>query len=181
VTPTLTPTPTCASGVLVENARFLVKGNLTPAGDEKLVLRGDIHLTVLSPSIDPIAHGFEFTVFDAAGNPLYKRAIPAGPGWSFGGSHFKFSDRTGTLAGGIQKILLSDRSLESPGLFRVKILGRDADFQVPLGSQPVQLEVVFGGAAQRTAGQCATRIFNSFSGPAPNCRVSATGNQLKCK
>ena len=104
-----------------------------------------------------------------------------GPGWTQRGTRWTFKDRNGTLAGGIKKVVLRDLSSTAPGLFKVKVIGKDAAFQVPAGSEPVQLELVLGGPAERVAGQCATRAFNADGGPSPSCEVVSGGNLLKCK
>lgn len=161
--------------------------NLSPAGDEKLVLRGEFQLNVLAPPIDPMAHGLTLSVFDSGGALLYTRFIPhwaaspGGPGWKQNGTRWTFKDRNGILAGGIKKVILSDLSSITPGLFKLKVIGKDANFQVPAGSEPVQLEVVLGGAAERVAGQCATRAYNTSGGPRPSCETASAGDLLKCR
>jgi YVTN family beta-propeller protein len=180
----------CTSGVVIEKPVVRVSKNLDPAGDEGLSLRGEVRLTVTSPAIDPIANGFSFKVTDQGGSTLFDQTVPAGvpaskgaAGWSLNskGTQWTFKDNSGTTAGGITKVVVTDASANTPGLFRFSVTGKKADFQVASGQVPVQLFVVLGGPTQDAAGQCGTRAFNPDGGAAPKCKLSTNGNTLSCR
>jgi YVTN family beta-propeller protein len=186
VEPTATPTPDeCTSGAAIEGAVFKVSRNSAPLGDEKLRLKGEMTIPNTSPAIDPLANGFTLTVSDQNGDTIFTRNVPAGAATSSGasgwkvnaaGTRFKFKDRLGFVAGGITKVILIDRSSVAPGRFQLKLIGKDSDFQIDPGQEPVQVEVVLGGAAQQAADQCATIAFS-----AAQCDFNASGSTLKCR
>jgi hypothetical protein len=49
------------------------------------------------------------------------------------------------------------------------------------GEAPLHLFVVLGGAAQDSAGQCATVAFNGAAGPAPSCKFLGVNNVVSCR
>jgi hypothetical protein len=170
---------------VIADALFKVSRNTAPLGDEKMRFNGEMTILNPSPAIDPVANGLTITVSDPNGTTIFTRFIPAGlatssgaSGWKVNsaGTRFKFKDRLGFVAGGINKVILSDRSSVSPGLLQLKMSGRDANFQIGLAQEPVRVEIVFGGAAQQAADQCAVVIF-----AAPQCDFNATGSTLKCR
>jgi sugar lactone lactonase YvrE len=181
-TETLEPTPTpdgCTSNNVIGKAVLKVSRNSAPAGDEKLIVKGETVITTVLPPIDLAANGFRLVLRNAGRAVIFSRDVPAGaapsgsaPGWKAGASGFRFKDKTGSLAGGIRKVILADRSSR----FKLKVLGMDADFQIQPGQEPVQVEVVLGGAEQQAAGQCATVAF----GPT-RCGFSSSGNTFSCK
>ena len=83
-----------------------------------------------------------------------------------------------TSAAGVTAVRLKDRSAQTPGLFKFRIKGSNADFQV--GTENLELVVVLGGPAQGNAGQCGRVAFNPGS-PAPSCTLSRNGATLRCK
>jgi hypothetical protein len=174
--PTVTATPDrCSSGNLIGDGSIKVSRNPLPSGDEKLTVKGEMTILNLTPPIDLAANGFRLTVRDLNGNAIFTRDVPPGigsPGWISTSSGFRFKDNSGSLAGGITKVTLVDRS----GRFKFKIRGRDSDFRIQPGLEPVRLEVVLGGDAQRTAGQCAAVAFQST-----RCSFSASGNTFRCR
>ena len=181
-TGTSTPTAACPSGSLVDQPLLRVSKNLSPAGDENFKLKGQWQVTTLSPAIDLVTNGFTMRVMDQSGALIFARTIPGGaPAWTFSGKRWKFRDDSGTLAGGIRRIVVTDQSSRLPGLFRFRVTGTNGDFQVGSGEVPVQTLVVLGGPEQAAIGQCATRAFNADGGPAPACRLSTNGNVLKCR
>ena len=175
--PTPTPTVECASGVLIARARMRVSKNADPAGDERLTLQGEV---TLAPAIDPVANGFRFKVADTNGVPLYSFVVPPGllpgpgvAGWTVNRSLTKWTYKNGTPIG---RVTITDRSSQTPGLYKFKVTGKDGDFQVKALEVPVQLVVVLGPGA----GQCATRAFNPAGGSAPTCELKSGGNALSC-
>jgi DNA-binding beta-propeller fold protein YncE len=181
--------PLCASGSLIDEAKLRVSHNASPAGDEKLILKGEWQMTTQTPAIDPIANGFSFAVLDQQGTPIFQRVVTGGaspgsgaPGWKVNGqlTRWTFVDHDGTLAAGVTRVLIRNLSARVPGLFRFKVKGKMDNFQVSSGQVPVQMIATLGGPAQVGAGQCATVAFNPSGGPSPACKLSANEAVLNC-
>jgi DNA-binding beta-propeller fold protein YncE len=177
LTPTITPTPTvgCASGIVIDEPRLKVARNPFPPGDERLTLMGQ---AVFSPAVNPLADGLRFRVDDLNGAQIFSRTIPGGLNWKVNGSLTKWSyrDRNGLLAPGITRIVILDRSSVMPGLYRVKVTGKNSDFRVMAGQIPVRMTIVLGNAT----GQCASVAFNAPVGPPPLCKLSSSFSSLAC-
>jgi hypothetical protein len=166
-----------------------VSRNDAPAGDERIALKGQFALSNQSPPIDPVANGFRFEIVARqSGATLVSRFVPPGatpsssiPGWTANGSltRWKFKDRLGSSAGGIIKVIVKNKSAQTPGLFQFVAKGKDDDFRFL--EEEVELIVVLGGPAQAAAGQCATREFNDSGGPDPSCKLSSSGRSMRCK
>lgn len=181
---------TCAGTVSVDKPVLKVTKNGDPAGDENLTLNGQLQLTSQTPAIDPLNNGFRFRVDDTNGNPIFWRVLPTGApaskgaaGWAVNasGTIWTYKDTTGTVASGITKVVIKNKSAMTPGLFTFAVTGKKNDFQVTAAEIPVHMLVVLGGADQSTAGQCGTRAFNASSGSTPRCKLAANGNSLSCK
>ncbi len=153
-----------------------------PAGDERLKIKGEMQLAALSPPIDPVANGLEISIADQSGAPLFDLPIPGGALWKVNnsGTRWTYKDRDGTI-GGIVKVVLTHRVNESPGLFRIKVVGRDGNFHLVLSQLPLSLQIVLGGSAQLAADQCAALSFNPSSGPSPRCVMSGSRSAVRCK
>ncbi len=94
-------------------------------------------MTIATP-IDPSVDGFSMRIDAANGTPLISRLVPGGAvGWRRTGKRWTFRDSTGTIAGGLRKVVIIDLSARAPGLYRVKVSGREADFQVGAGENSV--------------------------------------------
>lgn len=141
-------------------------------------LRGSV---VLSGSVDPVADGFTFSVHDQNGTVIFSRTIPGGlstgvgvPGWKVNGAATKwtYKDASGSV-GGITRIIVQNRSASSPGLHKVKVLGKENNFLVSPAQSPVQIRMDFGPTL------CATRAFNGPIGSPPLCQMSLV--RLKCQ
>jgi hypothetical protein len=148
-----------------------------------------VQLTTLLPVIDPIANGFTFAVTDAQGAVVFSRNIPAGhapdlrtPGWRVNSQHTRwtFRNSTGTLAGGITRVVVSDQSNVAAGRYSFALKGRGA-FQVLPAQAPVQLVAIFGAEQQRAAGQCGQRLFNPDTAPQLRCKLIRDANLLSCR
>ena len=167
-----------------------VSKNADPAGDESLSVRGEWQVGTLTPAINPIANGFNFKVTDPSGGTLFDCRVPAGapagkglPGWTLNsnGTVWTYKDTTGSATKGITKVVVTDSTSKSPGLYKFTVAGKKADFQVAASAAPVQLFVVLGGVAQDAAGQCASVAFNDAAGAAPKCTAFAGTNTLSCR
>lgn len=188
-TPSATPTPTstpavgnCAAPDPIDKPRFKVSRNTAPVGDEKLVVKGEWVVSNTSPPIDPLANGLRFRVDDELGNFVFERVIPGGagePGWraNTAGTAWKYKDRDGILAPGINKVTVTNRG----GKYRVKIRGRESDFTVDAGDLPLQVTIVLGGDAAAAANQCGFVAFNPQGGGDPYCKMSSSGASVSCR
>jgi hypothetical protein len=185
-TGTITPTPLCGSGVVISDGRLQVGHNLDPAGDEIVKLSGAMQLTVFAPAIDPSVHGLTLTVVDrTTGAILVSKFVPPGltpggsaPGWRVSPTSWKFKDNTGTLAGGINKVKISQRA---PGLLSFKVKGKNGAFQIPPPETALRLIVTMGGANEAAVGQCGQIDFNAFDDPPPHCAFLSVFDRLKCR
>jgi YVTN family beta-propeller protein len=176
----------CVAGGTIAKPVVKVSKNVDPAGDESLTVRGQWQVAPLAPAIDPLANGFNFKVVDVVGATVFDRAIPPGapavqgsPGWTLNGTgtRWTYKDRTGSSTGGITKVVVTNRT----GLYKFSVSGKKANFQVGTGEAPIGLAVVLGGAAQDTAGQCATVAFNDAGGAKPSCKFLGGNNVLNCR
>ena len=182
-TPTATATPlvVCSGTNVLQKAKVKITHIETPAGDEKLLVKGEVQIqTIVPPVIDPIANGFTVALIDRGTNQVVlSRTVPPGagePGWSGSAGKWKFLDRDGVLANGVTKVLLKDRSSDAvPSYFKFKLLGKNANFQV--ATDNLELVVILGGPPQGTAGHCGRLPFNPVA-PDPACALGSTS--LKC-
>jgi YVTN family beta-propeller protein len=181
---------TCAAGGTIDKAALKVSKNADPAGDESLSVHGQWQVATLAPTIDPIANGFNFKVVDPVGGTVFDRRVPPGapagkgaPGWTVNrsGTKWTYKDSSGAATGGITKVVVTNSSSKTPGLYKFTITGKKANFQVGTGEVPVELFIVLGGAAQDAAGQCATIAFNDASGAKPRCAFIGGNNVLNCR
>ncbi|MBI3785653.1 MAG: hypothetical protein HY270_19845 [Deltaproteobacteria bacterium] len=180
---------TCSGGSVLSSPKLRITKNVLPTGDERLTLKGEWVVSSLVPAIDPVANGFRFRVNDKDGIPLFNRVVPRGtkvkkgaPGWSVNkaGTVWTFTDRSGTAAGGITRVVVRNKSATAPGLFSVSVSSQAQNFYFDPAVLPAQLLVVLGGPEQSVAGQCATLAFNGSAGPDPRCAVSVSGMTLTC-
>jgi len=193
-TPTLTGTPVittpCTSGIVIAKPRLKVSRNNDPAGDERLSISGEFVLTSQVPTINPVANGFTFEILRSTNDEfLVTRFIPPGaspggtvPGWNVNGAGttWSFKDRKNVLGLGVTKVVVKNRSKKTPGLFSVRIKGKDANFRVV--TSDIDLVLTLGGTVQKAANQCAVRDFNTISGPPPLCEFKGNSNDLlSCK
>ena len=186
LTPTVSATPTatvvCDSGILIDRAQLKVSRNLAPSGDETLKIKGQFVLSNLVPPIDPASNGFTFDVIDTqSGQIVLSRFVPAAQGWATNsaGTRWTFKDNDNATGTAISKVLVRDRSSQTPGLFSVLVRGKGGDFR--LQSETLRVVVTLGGAVQEAADQCAARAFSDHLGAAPSCELKSGGATLLCK
>ena len=186
LTPTVSATPTatvvCDSGILIDRAQIKVSKNLAPSGDETLKIKGQFVLSNLVPPIDPASKGFTFEVIDTqSAQIVLSRFVPAAQGWATNsaGTRWTFKDKDNATGTAISKILVRDRSSQTPGLFSVLVRGKSGDFR--LQSETLRVVVTLGGAVQEAADQCAARAFSDHLGAAPSCELQSGGATLQCK
>ena len=176
----------CVAGGTIAKPVVKVSKNADPPGDESLTIQGQWQVASLLPAIDPLANGFNFKVVDSVGGTVFDRKIPPGapaaqgaPGWTVNGAgtQWSYKDTTGSSTGGITKVVVTNNA----GLYKFSVSGKKANFQVGTGAAPIGLSVVLGGAAQDTAGQCATVAFNEATGSKPSCKFLGGNNVLTCR
>lgn len=179
--PTATPTATPVCGA-VETPVVKVYRNPDPAGDEGLLLIGDLPFT---GSIDPVASGFSFTVLDAQGAVVFTRSIPPGPparrgapGWRINrtGTRWTFVDSHGLWANGIRRVVLRPLPSSSPEYVSFRVRGRHSNFQVKAEQLPLHLFVTLGDPAGGTGHPCGRYSFSSAV-----CGELAGGQTLRCE
>jgi hypothetical protein len=199
VTPTVTPTPpftvtptatrVCELGTLIQDPRVAVSRNLAPAGDERLRVGGLFNVINLTPTIDPIANGFQFTIYGQSGAELMSFFVPPGaqpdsqsPGWkvNLSGTRWGFKDRNGDLVPGIQRVNVTHKVNLAQGIFKVTVSGKNTDFTINPAELPLRLDIVLGGVPQAVAGQCATGLFNPETGDRPRCQTRSSGDRVSC-
>ena len=181
--PTATPALDCTGGGVIQKARVRVSRNDAPAGDERLTIKGEFVVATTVPAIDPLANGLSLRLVDrATDTTILSRVVPPGagnPGWSGSAPRWKFIDRQQqTSADGIFKVLVKDRSKRTPGLFQIRIKGRNADFRVPTDN--LELVVVLGDGSEGALGQCGTVAFAPGGVGDPSCELRGGGKSLRC-
>ncbi len=161
----------CSSGAClgIAGAQFestRLKLGLRGVGEDKLSFKSQAAQADMLGL--PTSGGVELVLSDALGNPVYFASIAADD-WEDvrdQGSKFKFKDRTGTLADGIQKALLKVNTHR--GIVLLKAKGKYLDLQAATGEASLSLSVVVGGSL---SGSCT-------SAPAMVC--TTRGRNLKC-
>jgi YVTN family beta-propeller protein len=189
--PTVTPTPTrvCELGNMIQGPRVVVSRNLSPGGDERLRVGALFNVVTMTPAIDPLANGFQFTVYGQSGAEIMSYFVPPGaqadsrsPGWKVnsGNTRWGFKDRNGDLVPGIQRVNVSHKVNLAPGIFKISVSGKNANFTVDPAELPLRLDVVLGGATQAVAGQCASAVFNTELEDRPRCQSRSSGDRITC-
>jgi hypothetical protein len=180
----------CLDTDLVQRPAIRISNNLNPAGDERVMVGGQLIVDRKGPPIDPLANGFSFKIVDFSGATAFSCTIPPGapaglgePGWKVNesGTRWRFTDRDGLVADGITSAAITDKSSRTPGLYQFRATGRAGDFQVDIGQMPLSVVAVLGGGAQTAADQCASYPFNGPNGDKPRCKVSSNQKSVNCR
>jgi len=176
----------CTGGSEIDTRPKLALKFLTqsPLGNERLAFSGEFALP--SPmgfgDIVPVDAGLRLRVETAARLSPLDLALPGGTfagsgtaGWTINasGSRWLYRDKTPTPRNGIVKVLLVDRSAQSPGHVAIKIKGKDGTYPLSPGDDPVQMVVVWGDSAN---GECAETAFL----PA-DCAFRSIAKSLQCR
>ena len=178
----------CPGGDTITRPKLTLRGIATAAADDRLSLRGEWVRAAGGDTPDPVTNGFRFGLVDNQSVGVLARTIPAGasvdggPGWKVNsaGTKWTFRDRDGTLAGGVTKVTITDKSSRTPGLLQITISGR-GDFALDPAGAPFRLAMVIGGGAQAAEGLCAERTLEAAGGAEPACTTSSDGNRLSCR
>jgi hypothetical protein len=190
-TATATPNPICQLGSTIDNALLIIDDNLTPSGDEELLMRGRFTVNNLSPAINPVANGFTFAISSRFnGTELLQYFVPPGAqtatnaaGWKVtsGGNRWVYEDPEGVKTPGLQRVTVIHKVNIGRGVFDFAVLGKDGEFAILPAEAPLRMDVVLGGTAQAGAAQCGNVTFNVESGRRPRCSVARFGDTISCR
>lgn len=157
------------------------------AFNDKLTVVGQIALPpgVTFAMLDPLARGARIQLHAASGEGLVDVSAVAGAypggrtrGWrtNASGSTWTFVDRSVAPRNGLTKVQLVDRSRGAPG-GNVKLLvsGKDGNYPVTGGDEPLQVTIVLGDASDGLDGKCGVSDF------APGaCRFNPAATTVTC-
>jgi hypothetical protein len=162
--------------------KFSVKKLLTPPGDDKLILKGEmVLLSPHGPALDPLLNGVRLRVDDTGGNVLDVSLPPGafdkatGAGWKTNkqGTKWTYKDKSEAPPGGIVKVKIQDDSSTEPGRMKVLVTGRNGSYPVSPDHLPVR-------ALLATTGQCGEAVFPGPP-PTPSCTFNESRSTLRCK
>jgi len=157
------------------------------SGNEGLLVKGELVLPAGADfsDIDLGGDGLLLTVQTEGGSSLAEVALPSGSylgsgtrGWRVNGAgtKWKYADKTGSAVGGINKVMLVDRSKKTPGVAKLIIKARDGAYPLEQGDEPPLLTVVLGDASAAAAGLCTESTF-----VLADCRYNGSATKLSCK
>ncbi len=157
------------------------------SGNEGLLVKGELVLPagVNFSDINLGSDGLLLTVQTEGGSSLAEVALPSGSylgtgtrGWRVNGAgtKWKYADKTGSAVGGINKVMLVDRSKKTPGATKLIVKARDGAYPLEQGDEPPLLTVVLGDAAAAAAGLCTESAF-----VLADCRYNGSATKLSCK
>jgi hypothetical protein len=156
--------PACASGITIE--RPVLRMRASPG-----LVRFNGEAVIPKPwaGIDPAVNGVRVVIDSPAGGGGVDVTVPGGAGWSVNAAHtrWRFTDASG-MHGGVNRIVVRDRSAVAPGRLRVVLKARGGTVLLPPPSA-VRGTVIAGTAA----GECATVTFAAPGGVGPRCQGDA--------
>jgi len=175
-TATATSTPQCVS---VAQPKLTIGKLQTAPGDDTLTFQGNLTMPFpFNPTLDPLTNGVQIFIQDTAGSVL-DVTIPGGAfsnppnkGWKVNllGTKWTYLDKTQSLIGGINKVVIQNRSAATPGLVSFTVKGKNGSYAVAPGDLPMAARIVLASSG----GQCGNASFAS-------CTFNASGSALKCK
>ena len=180
--------PLNAYSVPATNPQIRITRLDQPAGMQRMSMSGLVTIGFPTGVLDPIAEGFQFTVSDLNGQPIFARTIPAGArptprgsGWavSRSGKVWTFRDTSGTLANGITRAVLTDQTAKHPGRFKFSASGRNGNFVVTAAQLPLQISAVLGSQCGNRP--CTAAAFNADGSGRPSCGVRYRGTGVICR
>ncbi|NQY91856.1 MAG: hypothetical protein HRT46_09380 [Deltaproteobacteria bacterium] len=156
-------------------------------GNERMLLKGELTLPVgaLFADINLGSTGLLLSLAATDGSSLAEVALPSGSylgtgtrGWRVNGAgtKWKYADKTGSAVGGINKVMLVDRSKKTPGAAKLIVKARDGAYPLEQGDEPPLLTVVLGDASAAAAGLCTESAF-----VLADCRYNGSATKLSCK
>ncbi len=153
-------------------------GNDRIAVRAEFVLSNPLGFTVIDPLNTPV----RVRVSESTGDALIDVTLPTvsfggsgTAGWTVNGkaNKWSFKDKTGSPAAGISGLSITDRSKKSPGQIRIKVVGKDAPYDVDYGSAPVNALFTVGDPID---GDCVETGFTAL-----DCQYLALGQTLSCR
>jgi hypothetical protein len=144
---------------------------------------------MVAGALDPMASGVQIRIDTQAGNPIYNRVVPRGegsakgyPGWTVNSkrTRWTYRDPKGVRSPGVRKVVVENRSNQTPGLLRVSVTASKSAFAVGMADLPLRLTVVLGARDQGALGLCGELAFHPDSGTPPRCRMSTNGSTVSC-
>jgi cysteine-rich repeat protein len=165
-----------------------------PHNDDKIRLKGRFVIGSTVPLLAPHVNGVALRVLDNAHRIVVDERIEGGvfsppgnlAGWRAVGSpptKWIYIDQTKPpVHNGIRKIVLRDLSRFTPGMISVVIQGKQGDYRIVPGQEPVTVTLELNDNALPPGGtpgrdQCGEASFSDFGGPF--CRFK--GSNLLCK
>ena len=157
-------------------------------GEDHLRFAGDMTFPYpFAPALDPVQKGIRLVIDDARGETLLDATIPGGAfdrshkaGWKTAKTRTRWTYvNTGTatpMTDGISKIVVKDRSRQSPGRISLLVIGTRGDYGQLNTRFPATATVIFDTPAA-TTGQCAEA---SFPNP-PVCSYTRNHTMITCK
>ncbi len=161
------------------NPRLLFANLNTPAGDDRLLLRGRI---ALPTAVDPAAHGVRVLITDSV-RVILDRTIAGGPyddvtkvGWTANRTRtaFKYVDRTGSTD--VQRIWVT-QSHTVPVEYRVKVLAKNGTYRVSSAGLPIEARIIFDHPLAQS-GECGEWL---FPGPTHQCALTRDRSMMRCR
>jgi hypothetical protein len=167
----------------VTTPRITVGHLNAPAGDDKLVFRGEMALPFpFAPPLYPPDRGVRVVVRDALGGLVVDAVVPGGfydlltgTGWSANTSATRWRYRNPTGIQGIVKVVLKHLT-STPGRIKFAVRGKNGTY--PVAAAPVTGTMVID-APHAATGQCGEASFPGLPGPV--CVLSTSGSVLQCR
>ena len=142
-------------------------GSAPASGNDALRIKGEFVSATSLSLLDPASDGVRIVVLANDGRVIADIPIPGGAGWSAtGGKKASFKDPTGAR-NGIVKFQVQDRSDKSPRRIRVQVVGKNGDYPVVSGDEPLRAIVVVGDGSLGECGETAFRGGSASSTPGP--------------
>jgi sugar lactone lactonase YvrE len=169
----------CAGGTAAAKHRLRVRNLHTPAGDDRLSLRGLATLAFpFTPPLDPAANGVRIVVTDFAETAmLFDVTLRGGAGWRSNGpgTSWIFAG-DGTLEGITSAAVRT--SPTRPGTIRFKVKGA-AGGRYGAMRLPVAAFIVLDPSAP-AGPQCLDGRWPAVPPVSPSCAVTPAGRELRC-
>jgi hypothetical protein len=163
----------CAGPASITAAQLTLDNQETPAGDDKLTLKGE--MTIADP-YDPVTTGAHVLVEDAMGEAVVAVAVPPGAydpatkvGWKANGSATAWTYKNPLGVDGITSIVLKKK--KQPGTVKFVVKGKQGRYPVTGATLP--LRVVF---AVDPAGKCGLATLTGA-----DCRFKKSGKTFVCE
>ena len=156
-------------------------------GDDRLSISASFDLPIGTnfSDLNLAATGARLVVTDQPGGVVLDALIPAGfpasassRGWvsSAGRGVWKYFDRSSAPVGGIERVVIADRSRAGRPRLRVSAVGRNGTYQVSPGAEPLGLTIVVGAAVEAEMGLCTEALFE-----ATQCTFGRSETTLTCR